>query len=58
MEAINDEYLRPLRNVHTESITDSIPYIFTFLRTAYGKIKTGQLKAKESEVDNMNHPLQ
>ena len=51
-EAIDDEYLRPLRNVHTDSITDPIPDILDFLQNTYGKLTTGQLKAKEAEVDD------
>ena len=44
--AINGNYLCLLRNVHTDMINDSIHDIFTFLRTTYGKITTGQLKSK------------
>ena len=51
-EAIYDEYLRPLRNLHTGTITDSIPEIFTFFQNTCGKLTTGQLKAKEAEVDD------
>ena len=51
-EAIDDEYLRPLRNVHTDSITDSIPDIFQFLQNTYGKLTTCQLKVNEAEIDD------
>ena len=50
--SINGDYLL-FQNVHTDMINDSIPDIFTFLLTIYGKITTGQLEAKESEVDDM-----
>ena len=49
--AIDGDYLRPLRNIHTDMISHSLEDIFTFLRTTYGKITTSELKAKESEVD-------
>ena len=51
-EAIDDEYLRPLRNVHTNSITDSIPDTIQFLQNTFGKLTTCQLKGKEAEVDD------
>ena len=50
---IDGDYLHPLRNIHTDMIDDSLHDIFTFLRITYGKITTGQLKAKEMEVDQM-----
>ena len=38
IEAIDSDYLRPLRNDITDTITSSIPTIFDFLRNNYGKL--------------------
>ena len=53
INAIDDDYLRPLKNIHTDTINDSISFIFNFLKTTYGNMTTGQLKSKEAEVDDM-----
>ena len=53
IEAIDDEYIRPLRNPHTDMVNDPITTIFTFLHKSYGKITTGQFKVMESEIDDL-----
>ena len=41
IEAINAEYLEPLRRATADMINDSIPVIFIFLRVNYGRITPG-----------------
>ena len=53
VEAIEEEYLTPLRNHTTDMINDPIPSIFTFLRDNYGKLAPAQLKERETEIDNL-----
>ena len=53
IEAIDEEYIRPLRNPHTDMVNDAIPDIFSFLHKSYGKITTGQFKVMESEIDDL-----
>ena len=51
IEAINNEYLEPLRNPTTDMIIDS----FAFLRANYGQITPGQLKQRECAIDNLTY---
>ena len=53
IKAINDEYIRPLRNTYTDMVNDTIPDTFTFLHKFYGKLTTGQFKVVESEKDDL-----
>ena len=52
-DAIEDEFLQPLRNATTDMIQCSIQDIFDFLRTTYGKLSPAQLKAKENTIDSI-----
>ena len=51
--AIQDDYLRPLRNSVTDTITVTIQEIFTFLKDSYGDISKAVLKERERAVDDM-----
>ena len=53
IEAIDGEYLQSLRNPITDTITSSILDIFEFLKKSYGRLSPGQLKEKETILDNM-----
>ena len=53
VEAIERDYLEPLRNAATDRITDPISDIFTFLQTTYGRLTPAQLKQRETEIDNI-----
>ena len=52
-DAIEEEFLQPLRNPTTDMIQCTIPDIFEFLRTTYGKLSAVQLKEKENEIDQL-----
>lgn len=52
-EAIEDEYLQPLRNVTTDMIHTPIPDIFTFLGNTYGKLSPQQLRQREKVIDDI-----
>ena len=53
VEAIDGEYLQALRNPVTDTITNSILDIFDFLKRSYGRLSPGQLKQKETVIDNL-----
>ena len=53
IEAIDPDYLQPLRNAVTEMLNDSIPDIFTFLTDTYGQLSPSDLKLREKIVDEM-----
>jgi len=53
VEAIDGEYLQALRNPVTDTITSSILEIFDFLKQSYGRLSPGQLKQKETIIDNL-----
>ena len=53
VKAIDNDYLRPIRNTTTYMITHSIPDIFQFLQNTYGKITTGELEQKEMTVKDL-----
>ena len=53
MEAIDDDYLQPLRDITTDMINSSIPDIFTFLRDTYGKLSPAQLRERERAIDDL-----
>lgn len=53
IEAIDGEYLQPLRNPTTDTIQDSILDIFDFLKKSYGRLSPAQLKQKETILDNI-----
>ena len=46
IEAIDAEYLEPIRNTTTDMINNGIPVVFTFLRANYDGITPGQLKER------------
>ena len=52
-DAIEEEFLQPLRDPITDMIQCPIPNIFTFLRTTYGKLSAVQLKEKENDIDQL-----
>ena len=52
IEAIDGEYLQPLRNPTTDTIKDSVLDIFDFLKKLYGRLSPAQLKQKETILDN------
>ena len=53
IESMDKVYLQPLRYSATDIIQYSIPDIFDFIRTTYGRLYPTQLKAKETDVDNI-----
>ena len=53
VEAIDDDYLQPLRDTTTDMINSSIPDIFTFLRDTYGKLSPAQLRERERAIDDL-----
>ena len=52
VEAIDPEYLQPLRNATTDMLNDPIPDIFSFLSTTYGELSPSELKERELMVDD------
>ena len=55
IEAIDAEYLDALRNVNTDMISDSIPTIFEFLQSNYGRITEEELVQKEEDLRNYDY---
>ena len=53
VEAIEEEYLQPLRDSITDMITSTIPTIFTFLQQTYGNLSPSELKERERVLDDM-----
>ena len=53
IDAIQSDYLEPLRNIYTDMINDNIPDIITFLRTTYGRLTLSQVKERERTIDNL-----
>ena len=53
VEAIEEEYLQPLRNNITDMITSTIPVIFGFLQLNYGNLSPSELKERERTLDDM-----
>ena len=56
--AIDQKYLRTLRNDDTHSITTDIPVILTYLFNRYGKVTPDKLNDKETEVRSFVYNLQ
>ena len=52
-EAIEDEYLQPLRDSTTDMITYLFPDIFTLLMNTYGQLSPAELKERERTIDDM-----
>ena len=55
IEAIEPEYLDALRHVDTDMINESIPDIFTFLQSNYGRITEEELVQKEEDLRNYDY---
>ena len=53
IKAINEEYIRPLRNPFTDMVNDTIPDIVNFLHKSYGESTTVQFKVMESAIDDL-----
>ena len=53
IEAIDNDYLEPLRNTTTDMIDFSIPRVFEFLRANYGRLTCEQLKDREKSLDDL-----
>ena len=50
IEAIDPEYLEPLRDQYTEMVNDSIPSIFEYLLTTYGEVSDEDILDRETEL--------
>ena len=50
IEAVEPIFLKPMLNIHTNMINDSIHTIITFLKDRHGKISDPQLMEKEREL--------
>ena len=50
IQAIEPEYLQPLRNTHTDMINDSIPDIISFLIDTYGKLSDADMLHREQAL--------
>ena len=57
MEAIDELYLEELRNLTTNSIVSTIPFILTHLTTNYGEIEPDTVTEKELNVRKMNFTI-
>ena len=53
VEAIDEEYITPLRDANTDMIHQSIPEIFNYLKKSYGQSYPQQLKQREMDIDTL-----
>ena len=53
IDAVESDYLQPLRNPTTDMINNTIPEIINFLRNTYGQLSPSQLKERERAIDDM-----
>ena len=58
--AVDEEYLKELRNEHTNAITLTIPEILSHLTTTYGQVDSSDLRKQEEQLTlfhwNVNDP--
>ena len=55
--SIDPIYLKDLKNTTTETITYTIPFIFTYLFQNFGQVSPQQLQGKELKVQNMAYNI-
>ena len=55
IEAIEPEYLEPLRDQYTEMVNDDIPAIFEHLLTTYGEVSDEDLLDRESDIKSYTY---
>ena len=55
--AINSIYLKELKNITTETITFTIPYIFTYLFQRYNEVSSQHLGEEEQNIREMAYNI-
>ena len=53
-EAIEDSYIEPLVNEHTNLLTHDIPAVLEYLTCNFGKVRSEEVTEKETEVMAMS----